>query len=204
MHEPCQFLFQHNLHLCPIQILYVSNPESCSDFLASIHAALRDKNNQLVYLCPGGLTCCINGRIAGPDSKPSLPVQSFSGPFDSSLMPADSSSDDIQWAFDDSNSDTADFLAEPSYDETFDAFLDPIGSNPDLLSDSTNDWASIFNDPNEGADFALQEQPLDNEDAFLNAMAPNSYLNDPSDELASIFDDSSPGTDFTIPEQSSG
>lgn len=105
-------------------------------------------------------------------------------------MPQDSSSNDLLWAFDDSNSDTPTLLAEPSYDETYDAFLDPIEPNSDL-SVSGNDWASIFYDPSEEADYSTQEQPPGNDDDFLSATGPNSYLNAPSSELTSIFNDPS-------------
>lgn len=161
----------------------------------------RDKNNKLVYLCPGGLTCCINGRIAAPQPRLNLPEQSFSGPLDSGLIPQDPPSNDNLWAYDDLQSDTASLLTDPSNDGAYDAFLDPTN-----FPDSTNnDWVSMFSDPGDGADYySIQEQSPDSEDSFLNAIGLNSYPNGLSNELASIFDDPSQGADFAIPDQSPG
>lgn len=163
----------------------------------------RDGNNKLVYLCPGGLTCCINGKIAAPQPRPNLPAQSFSGPLDSSLMPQDPSLNDNLLGYDDSQSDKANLLTDPSNDESYDAFLDRIGPNADF-PDATNDWASIFNDPNEEANYSTQKQPPDSEGPFMNTIGSNSYLNGPSNELASMFDDTNEGADFAIPDQSLG
>ena len=153
-----------------------------------------------MYLCPGGLTCCINGRIAAPEPRLD------SGPLGSNFMPQDLSFNDNLWADDDSKNDyTASSLAEPSsYDETYDTFLDPVELNLDI-ADYTNDWASIFdNDQGEGVDYPIQEQLPYNEDGFLNPFGSNSYLNVPSNELSSIFDDPGPGLDFDIPDESLG
>lgn len=182
---------------------YMSVSQVLLRFFVPIYVIRRDKNNKLVYLCPGGLTCCINGRIAAPQPRLNLPSQSFSGPIGSNLMPQDSFSNDNLWAYDDSKGDPASLLTEPSNDEAYNAFLDPIEPSLDP-PDSTNDWASIFNGPSEGADYLIQEQPPDNENAFLNAVAPNSYLNSPSNELSSIFIDPSEGADLPIPNQSLG
>lgn len=166
-----------------------------------------------MYLCPGGLTCCINGKIAAPQPRLDLPVQSVSGPSDASLLSQDSSfSNDNLWAYDDddySQSETASLLTEPSNDETYDVFLDRIDPNPNSnsIADLNHDWTtSIFNDPTEEAKYYTQEQlpDTDSEDPFTNAIGSNSYLNGPSNELASIFDDASEGGDFVIPDQSLG
>ena len=184
-----------------------------------------------MYLCPGGLTCCINGKIAAPQPRLNLPVQSLSDPpDDASLTSQDSSSsNDNLWAFDDDSQsdDTASLFTDPSNNEAYNTFfLDRIDSDSNSNSDSdftdlnNNDWvSSIFNDPNEEAKYFTQEQPSDfsEEDAFtMDATAApaigssNLYPNGPSIELASMFDDddndaNEGATDFAIiPDQSLG
>ena len=165
----------------------------------------RNGNNKLVYLCPGGLTCCINGRIAAPQPRLNLPLQSFSGPLDSGLLPQDPSSNDNLWANDDSQSDTASLLTDPSNDGAYyDAFLDPAEPNSDFPDPTNNDWMSMFNDPGDGADYSIQGQFSDSEDPFQNAIGLNPYPNGPLNELASIIDDPSQGADFAVPDQSLG